>query len=104
MIEQIMYCGIGFLAASLIGLVVIPLVHNRATRLTTRRLDAATPASIVQIQAEKDKLRAEFALLARSQEVSVEMMRQNTLARLPILKKRLRSSTNLKLHMAKRTP
>jgi len=33
MIEPIMYFGIGFLVAALIGLVVIPLVHGRAVRL-----------------------------------------------------------------------
>ena len=33
MIEPIMYFGIGFLFAALIGLVVIPLVHGRAVRL-----------------------------------------------------------------------
>src|SRR5205807_2689787 len=31
MIEIIMYFGIGFLCASLLGLIIIPLVHNRAT-------------------------------------------------------------------------
>jgi predicted nucleic acid-binding Zn-ribbon protein len=96
MIEQIMYCGIGFLAASLIGLVVIPLVHNRATRLTTRRLDAATPPSIVQIQAEKDKLRAEFALLARRQEVSVEMMRTKYVSQIADLEKKTEVIDQLK--------
>src|SRR5574339_551216 len=39
MIEPIMYFGIGFLVAALIGLVVVPLVHNRAFRLTMRRLE-----------------------------------------------------------------
>ena len=37
MIEPIMYLGIGFLLASLLLLVIVPLVHNRATRLTMRR-------------------------------------------------------------------
>ena len=46
MIEPIMYFGIGFLVAALIGLVVVPLVHNRAVRLTMRRLEAATPLSM----------------------------------------------------------
>ena len=46
MIEPIMYFGIGFLVAALIGLVVVPLVHGRAVRLTMRRLEAATPLSM----------------------------------------------------------
>src|SRR2546426_255146 len=32
MIEPIMYVGLGFLAASLLALVIIPLVHDRALR------------------------------------------------------------------------
>ena len=38
MIESSMYFGIGLLFGALIGLVLIPLVHSRAVRLTTRRL------------------------------------------------------------------
>ena len=58
MIEPIMYFGIGFLVASLIGVVFIPLVHGRAVRLTMRRIEAATPLSMAEIQADKDQLRA----------------------------------------------
>ncbi len=65
MIEPIMFFGIGFLVASLFGLVLIPLVHNRAVRLTMRRLEAATPLSMAEIQADKDQLRAEFAMSTR---------------------------------------
>ena len=41
MIEPIMYLAIGFLVSMLFGLMIVPLVHNRAVRLTTRRLEAA---------------------------------------------------------------
>ena len=43
MIESSMYFGIGLLFGALIGLVLIPLVHARAVRLTTRRLEAVLP-------------------------------------------------------------
>src|SRR6266436_3271643 len=39
MIEPIMYLAIGFLISMLCGLMIVPLVHNRAVRLTTRRLE-----------------------------------------------------------------
>ena len=61
MIEPIMFFGLGFLAASLLGLIIVPFVHGRAVRLTVRRLEAATPLSMAEIQADKDQLRAEFA-------------------------------------------
>ena len=45
MIEASMYLGIGLLFGALIGLVLIPLVHARAVRLTARRLEAVLPES-----------------------------------------------------------
>src|SRR6516162_8030376 len=61
MIESVMYFGIGFLVAALFGLLFVPLVHNRAVRLTMKRLEASTPLSIAEIRADTDQLRAEFA-------------------------------------------
>ena len=65
MIESIMYFGIGFLLASLLGVVVGFAVNSRAQRLTMKRLEAATPVSMAEIQADKDQLRAEFAMSTR---------------------------------------
>ncbi len=45
MVEPIMYLAIGFLVSTLLGLAVLPLVHNRAVRLTTRKLEAAPDVS-----------------------------------------------------------
>jgi chromosome segregation ATPase len=78
MIETIMYLGLGFLAASLLGLVTVPLIHARAVRLTIRRLEAATPLSMAEIQADKDQLRAEFAMSTRRLEISVEQLKAKT--------------------------
>src|ERR1700753_598171 len=78
MVEPIMYLGIGFLVSMLFGLMIMPLVHNRAVRLTTRRLEAATPLSMAEIQADKDQLRAEFAMSARRLEMSVEQLKVKT--------------------------
>src|SRR5258708_15226544 len=70
MIEPIMYFGIGFLVAALIGLVVVPLVHGRAVRLTMRRLEAATPLSMAEIQADKDQDRKSTRLNSSHQIIS----------------------------------
>src|SRR2546430_11802838 len=75
MIEPIMYIGIGFLFAGLLVIGVIPLVHARAVRLTRKRLEAMTPMSLAEIQAEKDQLRAEFAMTTRRLEMSVEQLK-----------------------------
>ena len=75
MIESIMYFATGFLLASLIALVVSPLIHARAVRLTKRRLEAALPQSIAEIQADKDELRAEFAMSTRRLEMTIEQLK-----------------------------
>ena len=75
MIESLMLLGIGVCAGCLLVLAFIPLVHRRATRITTRHMDDATPLAINAIQADKDRLRAEFATSVRRLEVGVEEMR-----------------------------
>jgi len=74
MVEPTVYLGIGFLVAALLGLLFVPLVHNRAVRLMTRRLEAATPHSIAEIRADKDHLRAEFTMSTRRLEMSSEQL------------------------------
>src|SRR5207344_2299145 len=103
MIEPIMYFGIGFLVAALIGLVVVPLVHNRAVRLTMRRLDAETPYSMAEIQAEKDQLRAEFAMSTRRLEMSVEQLKAKTTAQLNELGKKSMAIEKLKHELDEKT-
>jgi hypothetical protein len=45
-----MYFGIGFFLAALSVLIVAPLVHDRAVRLTMRRLEATIPLSMAELQ------------------------------------------------------
>ena len=96
MIEQLMYFAIGFLVASLFNLIFVPLVHNRAVRLTMRRLEAETPYSMAEIQAEKDQLRAEFAMSTRRLEMSVEQLKAKTTAQLNDLGKKSATIDKLK--------
>src|SRR5579872_6979509 len=96
MIEPIMYFGIGFLVAALLGLLFVPLVHNRAVRLTRQRLEAATPLSIAEIRADKDQLRAEFAMSTRRLEMSVEQMKAKTTHQLAELGKKTEAINHLK--------
>src|SRR3954467_818716 len=103
MIEPIMFFGIGFLVASLLGLVLLPLVHNRAQRLTVRRLEAATPVSMVEIQADKDQLRAEFAMSTRRLEMSVDQLKARTTGQLAELGKKTEAINRLKTDMGEKT-
>ena len=103
MIETIMYFGIGFLCASLLGLVIIPLVHNRAARLTVRRLEAATPLSMAEIQADKDQLRAEFTMSTRRLEMSVEQLKARSTGQLSELGKKTEAIAMLKHELGEKT-
>jgi chromosome segregation ATPase len=103
MIEPIMYFGIGFLVAALIGLVVVPLVHGRAVRLTMRRLEAATPLSMAEIQADKDQLRAEFAMSTRRLEMSVETLKTRSTSQLAELGKKGDAINRLKIELGEKT-
>ncbi len=103
MIEMIMLFCIGFLAAALIALLLFPLVHNRAVRLTMRRLEAATPLTIAEIRADKDQLRAEFAMATRRLELSVEQMRAKTTAQLAELGKKNDAINQLKKELGEKT-
>ena len=103
MIEPIMFFGIGFLVAALIGLVVVPLVHGRAVRLTMRRLEASTPLSMAEIQADKDQLRAEFAMSTRRLEVSVEALRTKSTSQLAELGKKGDAINRLKIELGEKT-
>lgn len=77
-----MYAGIGFLFAALIAVGVIPLVHDRAVRLTTRKLETSLPLSMGEIQADKDLLRAEFAMSTRRLEMLIEQLKSTNANRL----------------------
>jgi chromosome segregation ATPase len=103
MVEPVMFFGIGFLFAALIGLIIIPLVQARAVRLTMRRLEAATPLSMAEIQADKDQLRAEFAMSTRRLEMSVEQMKARTTSQLAELGKKSDSINRLKLELGEKT-
>jgi chromosome segregation ATPase len=102
MIEPIMYLAIGFLISMLCGLMIVPLVHNRAVRLTTRRLEAATPLSMAEIQADKDQLRAEFAMSARRLEMSVEQLKNRTTSQLAELGKKTDAINRMKIELGEK--
>ncbi len=78
MIEAIMFFALGFLGATLIALITLSAVWHRAVRLTTKRIEGAIPVSMTEIQADKDQLRAEFAMSTRRLENSVEQLKLKT--------------------------
>jgi uncharacterized membrane protein YccC len=88
MIEPIMYMGIGLLIGCLFALAIVPLVHNRAVRLTARRLESPLQ-SMAEIQADKDLLRAEFAMSMRRFDLTVEQLKNKLTNQLVELGKKI---------------
>jgi hypothetical protein len=97
MIELIMYFGIGFLFAALIGVAAAPLIHDRAARLTMRRLENSIPQSMAEIQADKDLLRAEFAMSARLLEIEVEKLKEQNTSQLAELGRKKNAVNRFKI-------
>lgn len=62
MIEQGIYFALGCVITALAALMFAPVFWNRALRLTRQRLQLQIPGSMQEIYAERDQLRAEFAV------------------------------------------
>jgi len=63
---------LGFLAASLLGLLVASAFWSRAVRLTTARIKQSMPVSEPEIKADRDRLRAEYAIKVHKLEMELE--------------------------------
>lgn len=67
-----MFAALGFLAASLLWLLAAPGFWSRAVRLTTERLRETMPLTEAEIRADKDRMRAEYALKIHHQQVELD--------------------------------
>jgi chromosome segregation ATPase len=68
-----------------------------------RRLEAATPLSMAEIQADKDQLRAEFAMSTRRLEMSVEQLKLKSTSQLAELGKKSDAINRLKIELGEKT-
>jgi hypothetical protein len=57
-----MLAALGFLVATVLWLIMLPAISRRAERLARRRAELTFPLSVDEIAAERDHLRAEFAV------------------------------------------
>ena len=76
LLEIVLYFSLGFLVAVLLMLIVTPAIWNRAVVLTRQKVESTLPLSLNEIQAEKDKLRADFAMTTRRLELGIEELRK----------------------------
>jgi chromosome segregation ATPase len=75
LVEAYMWGVAGLCLGLLIAVIGLPMVHDRSHRLTTERIEAATPALATEIQADKDHLRAQFAVVTRRLESNIENLK-----------------------------
>jgi predicted nucleic acid-binding Zn-ribbon protein len=76
MIQAVMLIALGFLIASLIGVLLAPALWNRARRLTRKRLELTLPLSLAEIEAAQDQIKASYAVRVRSLEKSLASAKQ----------------------------
>jgi chromosome segregation ATPase len=67
---------LGVLACGFVVVLFAPAAWRRAVRLTRRRIEATLPLTPAEIQAEKDGVRAEFAVATRRLEMEIQALRQ----------------------------
>jgi predicted RNase H-like nuclease (RuvC/YqgF family) len=75
MVFAAMLCGIAFLSGCLLMLTLMPSIHKRAVRLTTRHIMDTAPVSMADIHAERDRERAQVAVAIRRLEISIEELK-----------------------------
>ena len=76
MVQSILFFALGFLCAGFLALLVAPAIWRRAVTLTRRRLEASMPLTPAEIQADKDQVRAEFAMSTRRLEMNIKTLRE----------------------------
>lgn len=76
MVQSILFFALGFLCAVFLVSLVAPAVWRRAVTLTRRRFEASMPLTPAEIQAEKDRVRAEYAMTTRRLEMTVKSLQE----------------------------
>lgn len=82
MVQSILFFILGFLCAGFLVALVAPAVWRRAVALTRKRIEATTPLTLAEIQADKDRIRAEFAISVRKLEMELKALREKHAAQL----------------------
>ena len=78
MVQSVLFFALGFLCAVFLVSLIAPAVWRRAVVLTRRRLEASLPLTQAEIQADKDRVRAEYAMATRKLEMTVKSLQEKT--------------------------
>jgi chromosome segregation ATPase len=102
-VESVMTFALGFLAACLIALALAAPLWRRAERVTRKRLESTAPVSTADFAAEKDKLRADFALSTRKLELSLDRLRKKAQEQMTSVQERNTKLNTLEAELKEKT-
>jgi hypothetical protein len=88
-IQSILFFALGFLTAGFLALLIAPAASRRAAALMRKQVEASVPLTLDEIQADKDRMRAEFAMSARRLEISAKTLREKNAAQVIEIGRRL---------------
>ena len=74
-LQSLMLVALGILLASLVVITVLPAYRTRIRRLTTDDIRRSIPLTEAEIRADKDKLRAQFAIRVHKLEAEGEQQK-----------------------------
>lgn len=71
-LQSVMLVALGLFFAAFLALLLAPLYHRRAARLAIEELKQSMPMTEAEIRADKDRLRAEYAIAIHKLETKLE--------------------------------
>ncbi len=94
-IEMVMLVGLGFLMAALLTVFLSPFYKGRVARLTTDAIKRSMPLTEAEIRADKDQLRAEYAIRIHKLETTLEEGAESAARQMVELNRRDAAISNL---------
>lgn len=82
MIQSVMLVMLGFFLAALLATLLAPSLYKRAARLTARRIEATMPITRTEIEADKDQIRASYAVKVRRLESALARSKEKSASQL----------------------
>lgn len=101
MIEYTMLILLGICIGGLVAFLFAPSIWHRAVRLTTQRLEATMPMSLSEIEADKDLLRASYAVKIRRLEAGYNAARDKSANQLVEISRHQMEIADLRRQMTK---
>jgi chromosome segregation ATPase len=74
-LESLLLIGLGFALATLVGLFVGRVLWKVALRVGARRIQRQVPVTVTELQSDRDRMRAEYAMLSRKMQLAQDSLK-----------------------------